>query len=91
MYSSHYYNWMIPHCIIYAVSSSFKPKGPLEIVEKNIPEPGTRQVRIKVQACGVCHNDTFTKEGLFPGIQYPRVPGHEIAGAIDELTVGVRF
>jgi D-arabinose 1-dehydrogenase-like Zn-dependent alcohol dehydrogenase len=62
-----------------------KPKGSLEIVEKDIPEPGARQVRIKVQACGVCHSDSFTKEGLFPGIQYPRVPGHEIAGVIDEV------
>ncbi|MFL6347179.1 MAG: alcohol dehydrogenase catalytic domain-containing protein, partial [Nitrososphaeraceae archaeon] len=62
-----------------------KPKGPLEIVEKDTPEPGARQVRIKVQACGVCHSDSFTKEGLFPGIQYPRVPGHEIAGIIDEV------
>ena len=60
-----------------------KPKGPLEIVERDIPEPGPRQVRIKVQACGVCHSDSFTKEGLFPGIQYPRVPGHEIAGIVD--------
>src|ERR671933_832614 len=62
-----------------------KPKGPLEIIEKDIPEPGARQVRIKVQACGVCHSDSFTKEGLFPGIQYPRVPGHEIAGVIDKV------
>ena len=60
-----------------------KPKDPLEIVEKDIPEPGPRQVRIKVQACGVCHSDSLTKEGLFPGIQYPRVAGHEIAGVID--------
>jgi D-arabinose 1-dehydrogenase-like Zn-dependent alcohol dehydrogenase len=60
-----------------------KPKGPLEIVERDTPEPSARQVRIKVQACGVCHSDSFTKEGLFPGIQYPRVPGHEIAGIID--------
>jgi D-arabinose 1-dehydrogenase-like Zn-dependent alcohol dehydrogenase len=60
-----------------------KPKGPLEIVERDTPEPGARHVRIKVQACGVCHSDSFTKEGLFPGIQYPRVPGHEIAGIID--------
>jgi len=60
-----------------------KPKGPLEIVERDIPEPAARQVRIKVQACGICHSDSFTKEGLFPGIQYPRVPGHEIAGIID--------
>jgi D-arabinose 1-dehydrogenase-like Zn-dependent alcohol dehydrogenase len=62
-----------------------KPKGPLEIIEKDIPEPGARQVRIKVQACGICHSDSFTKEGLFPGIQYPRVLGHEIAGVIDEV------
>jgi D-arabinose 1-dehydrogenase-like Zn-dependent alcohol dehydrogenase len=60
-----------------------RPKGPLEIVERDIPEPSARQVRIKVQACGICHSDSFTKEGLFPGIQYPRVPGHEIAGVID--------
>jgi D-arabinose 1-dehydrogenase-like Zn-dependent alcohol dehydrogenase len=59
------------------------PKGPFEIVERKTPEPGPRQVRIKVQACGVCHSDSFTKEGLFPGIQYPRVPGHEVAGVID--------
>jgi D-arabinose 1-dehydrogenase-like Zn-dependent alcohol dehydrogenase len=63
-----------------------KPNGPFEIVERDIPEPSATQVRIKVQACGVCHSDSFTKEGLFPGIQYPRVPGHEIAGVID--TVG---
>jgi len=60
-----------------------KPNGPFEIVEREIPEPAARQVRIKVQACGICHSDSFTKEGLFPGIQYPRVPGHEIAGIID--------
>jgi D-arabinose 1-dehydrogenase-like Zn-dependent alcohol dehydrogenase len=60
-----------------------KPKGPFEIIERDIPEPGPMQVRIKVQACGICHSDSFTKEGLFPGIQYPRVPGHEIAGVID--------
>ena len=52
---------------------------------RDIPEPGATQVRIKVQACGVCHSDSFTKEGLFPGIQYPRVPGHEIAGVIDKV------
>jgi D-arabinose 1-dehydrogenase-like Zn-dependent alcohol dehydrogenase len=62
-----------------------KLKGPLEIVERDIPEPESKQVRIKVQACGICHSDSFTKEGLFPGIQYPRVPGHEIAGVIDEV------
>jgi D-arabinose 1-dehydrogenase-like Zn-dependent alcohol dehydrogenase len=60
-----------------------KPKGSFEIVERDTPEPNATQVRIKVQACGVCHSDSFTKEGLFPGIHYPRVPGHEIAGEID--------
>ena len=62
-----------------------KPKGDFEIVEREIPEPGAREVRIKVQACGVCHSDVFLKEGLWPGVQYPRVPGHEVAGIIDEL------
>ena len=62
-----------------------KANGPLEIVERDIPEPGATQVRIKVQACGVCHSDSLTKEGLFPGIQYPRVPGHEVAGIIDKV------
>src|SRR3954454_25181408 len=66
-----------------------KPKGPLEIVERDIPEPGPMQVRIKVQACGICHSDSITKEGLFPGIQYPRVPGHEIAGVIDAVRKGI--
>src|SRR5215472_12473561 len=66
-----------------------KPKGPLEIVERDIPEPAARQVRIKVLACGVCHSDSYTKEGLFPGIQYPRVPGHEVAGVIDAVGPGV--
>jgi D-arabinose 1-dehydrogenase-like Zn-dependent alcohol dehydrogenase len=62
-----------------------KPKGALEVVDRNIPEPGVTQVRIKVQACGICHSDSFTIDGLFPGIQYPRVPGHEIAGIIDSV------
>ena len=66
-----------------------KPSGPFELVERDIPEPSAAQVRIKVQSCGICHSDSFTKEGLFPGIQYPRVPGHEIAGIIDEIGVGV--
>jgi len=59
--------------------------GPLEMVERDIPQPGPRQVRVKVHACGVCHSDTLTKEGHWPGIQYPRVPGHEIAGVIDAV------
>lgn len=57
--------------------------GPLELVERDIPEPGRGQVRIRVEACGVCHSDVFTKDGLFPGIQFPMVPGHEVAGIID--------
>ena len=61
------------------------PKKPFEIVEKEIPSPQKGTVRVKVQACGICHSDSFTKEGTFPGIQYPRVPGHEIAGVIDAL------
>src|SRR5260370_2380980 len=62
-----------------------KPGGDFEIVEREVPEPGRGQVRVKVEACGVCHSDVFVKEGLWPGIQYPRVPGHEVAGVIDEL------
>jgi len=62
-----------------------KPKGPFEIVERDVPEPRAVQVRIKVQACGICHSDSLMKEGLFPGIQYPRVPGHEIAGVTDAV------
>src|SRR5213083_1771571 len=62
-----------------------KPGAAFEIVEREIPKPGAGEVRIKVQACGVCHSDLFTKEGVWPGIQYPRVPGHEVAGVIDEL------
>src|SRR5437899_6411748 len=59
--------------------------GPFEIVERPIPEPGARSVRIRVQACGICHSDSLTKEGHYPGIQYPRVPGHEVAGVIDAV------
>lgn len=65
-------------------------KGPLELVEKDIPEPGIGTVRIKVEACGVCHSDSLTKEGVFPGIKYPRIPGHEIAGIIDAIGPGVQ-
>jgi len=63
--------------------------GDFEIVEREIPNPGAGQVRIKVQACGVCHSDVVTKDGLFPGIAYPRVPGHEVVGVIDEVGAGV--
>jgi D-arabinose 1-dehydrogenase-like Zn-dependent alcohol dehydrogenase len=66
-----------------------KAGADFEIVEREIPKPGAAQVRIKVQACGVCHSDLFTKEGYWPGIQYPRVPGHEVVGIIDELGDGV--
>jgi len=61
------------------------PKAPFKLVEREIPQPGPRQVRVKVQACGLCHSDSFTKEGTWPGITYPRVPGHEIAGVIDAV------
>jgi D-arabinose 1-dehydrogenase-like Zn-dependent alcohol dehydrogenase len=66
-----------------------RPKGPLELVERDVPQPDAGSVRIKVQACGICHSDSFTKEGLFPGIKYPRVPGHEVAGIIDAMGPGV--
>lgn len=66
-----------------------RPKGPFEIVERPIPEPGPGSVRIKVLACGICHSDSITKEGTVPGIQYPRVPGHEVAGVIDAIGPGV--
>ena len=66
-----------------------KAGGDFEIVEREIPNPGPGQVRIKVQACGICHSDVLTKEGAWPGIQYPRVPGHEVAGLIDEVGAGV--
>ena len=65
------------------------PGAAFQMVEREIPEPDARQVRIKVQACGLCHSDVLTKEGLWPGIQYPRIPGHEVAGVIDELGAGV--
>src|SRR2546427_4000091 len=65
------------------------PGADFQIVEREIPKPGVGQVRIKVQACGICHSDVLTKEGGLPGIQYPRVPGHEVAGVIDELGPGV--
>lgn len=66
-----------------------KPGGDLEIVEREITQPGPGQVRIKVQACGICFSDHIVKDGVFPWIQYPRVPGHEVAGVIDEPGPGV--
>jgi D-arabinose 1-dehydrogenase-like Zn-dependent alcohol dehydrogenase len=65
------------------------PGGEFQIVERQIPEPGAGEVRIRVQACGVCHSDVLVKEGAWPGIQYPRVPGHEVAGLIDAVGSGV--
>src|SRR5215216_6005003 len=62
-----------------------KAGGDWELVERNIPEPGAGQVRVKVEACGICHSDALVKEGLWPGLQYPRIPGHEIAGRIDAV------
>ncbi|SFS64931.1 alcohol dehydrogenase [Marininema halotolerans] len=60
-----------------------------ELVEREIPEPGSNEVRVKVEACGVCHSDVFIKEGTYPGIRYPRVPGHEVTGIIDKVGEGV--
>jgi D-arabinose 1-dehydrogenase-like Zn-dependent alcohol dehydrogenase len=66
-----------------------KPGADFEIVEREVPEPGPGQIRIKVNACGICHSDVLVKEGIWPGIQYPRVPGHEVAGVVDEVGDGV--
>ncbi len=66
-----------------------KAGGDFEIQEREIPEPGFGEVRIKVQACGVCFSDHLVKDGLWPGIVYPRVPGHEVAGVVDEVGEGV--
>ena len=71
------------------VAQITKPGADFEVVDREIPVPAAGQVRIKVQACGVCHSDVFTKEGQWPGIQYPRVPGHEVVGIIDDVGVGV--
>ena len=62
-----------------------KANGPFEVVERDIPEPGPGEVRIKVEACGICHSDAFVKSGAFPGIVLPRIPGHEIAGRVDAV------
>jgi D-arabinose 1-dehydrogenase-like Zn-dependent alcohol dehydrogenase len=71
------------------VAQISKPGAGFEVVERDIPTPGAGQVRIKVRACGVCHSDVLTVEGAWPGIQYPRVPGHEVAGVIDAVGAGV--
>jgi D-arabinose 1-dehydrogenase-like Zn-dependent alcohol dehydrogenase len=67
-----------------------KPGGELEMVEREIPEPKPGTVRVKVQACGICHSDSVTVEGLLPGIQYPRVPGHEVVGEVEKIGEGVK-
>src|SRR2546427_4518113 len=66
-----------------------RPGAPFEVVKREMPAPGPNQVRVKVQACGVCHSDLFVKEGHWPGLQYPRITGHEVAGVIDEVGAGV--
>ena len=74
-----------PEPALMKVAQISKARADFEIVEREIPDPAEGQVRIKVQACGVCHSDVFTKEGSWPGIQYPRIPGHEVAGIIDAV------
>src|SRR3977135_3685533 len=71
------------------VAQISQPGGEFEIVEREIPKPADGQVRIKIQACGICHSDAVTKKGMFPWSQYPRIPGHEVVGTIDELGAGV--
>ena len=71
------------------VAQVTRPDGPFEIVERVIPDPGAGEVRIKVEACGVCHSDAFTKLAAFPGIELPRVPGHEVIGRIDASAADV--
>src|ERR1700677_2680667 len=62
-----------------------KAGGPLQAEERDLPEPGPQEVRIRVQACGVCHSDSVTVQGQMPGLSYPRIPGHEVIGVIDAL------
>ena len=71
------------------VAQVSKAGGPFEIVERDIPAPGPGQVRIKVEACGICHSDALVKNAAYPGLQLPRVPGHEICGKIDAVGSGV--
>ena len=71
------------------VAQIARPGGSFELVEREIPVPAAGQVRVKVQACGICHSDSLVKEGLWPGIQYPRVPGHELVGVVDAVGAGV--
>jgi D-arabinose 1-dehydrogenase-like Zn-dependent alcohol dehydrogenase len=67
-----------------------EPKGPLQLVEREVPEARAGEVRVKIQACGICHSDTYTKDALYPGIRYPRVPGHEVVGVVDAVGAGVQ-
>jgi D-arabinose 1-dehydrogenase-like Zn-dependent alcohol dehydrogenase len=71
------------------VAQIARANGPIELVDRDIPSPGAGEVRLKVQACGICHSDSMVKEGLYPGLQYPRVPGHEVAGVVDAVGAGV--
>ncbi|HKE00614.1 MAG TPA: alcohol dehydrogenase [Planctomycetota bacterium] len=66
-----------------------RANAPFERVERDVPPPGPGEVRLKVEACGVCHSDSFTKEGVWPGLEFPRVPGHEVAGVVDAVGAGV--
>ena len=63
--------------------------GPLELAEGEIPEPARGEVRVRVEACGVCHSDSLTVEGQWPGLTFPRIPGHEIAGVIEAIGADV--
>jgi len=72
------------------VAQVTRPDGPFEIVERPVVEPAAGEVRVKVQACGVCHSDAYTKQAMFPGIVLPRVPGHEVIGTVDALGEGVQ-
>jgi D-arabinose 1-dehydrogenase-like Zn-dependent alcohol dehydrogenase len=67
----------------------FEPNGPLSLSERSVPDPQRNEVRVRVEACGVCHSDALAKTGAFPGIRYPIVPGHEIAGVIDAVGAGI--
>jgi D-arabinose 1-dehydrogenase-like Zn-dependent alcohol dehydrogenase len=87
-YRSIRYDKEAPMSLMRAVQVS-RPGGPLEIVERPIPEVLPNSVRIKVQACGICHSDLLTKDGAWPGITFPRVPGHEVIGVIDAVAPGV--
>jgi len=71
------------------VAQISKAGGDFELVERDIPQPGRGQVRVKIEACGICHSDVLVKDGLWPGLRYPRVPGHEVAGVVDLLGDGV--